>query len=303
MIRALLRSSSRLLPVLLLAAAPRPAPSAGEPTTPTSVAAAAPAADWRRFRDEDLLVLDLADGGRVVLALAPDFAPVHGANIRALARSGQADATVIERVQDNYVVQWGDPANRPLPPGAVRHPPAEHDRPAADVGVTPVPFPDAYAPRVGLSGAFPVAEAGGRAWLTHCYGMVGVGRDLAPDTGNGAELYAVIGQAPRALDRNIAVVGRVVAGMERLSALPRGTGDLGFYAANQRRPVIRRVRVAADLPPAERPRFEWLEPSSGSFARWLAVKANRHDAFFERPANGLDLCNALPPVRPVAAAG
>jgi peptidylprolyl isomerase len=287
---------------LLLAAAPLPVPRTivpATPATPASVAAEAPTGDWRRFADEDLLVIDLADGGRVVVALAPAFAPVHAANVRLLVRSGQADGTVIERVQDDYVTQWGDPSNRPLPPGAVVRPPREYDRPAAGLPFVPVPFADAYAPRVGLSGAFPAAADGARAWLAHCYAMVGVGRDLAPDTGNGAELYAVMGQAPRALDRNIALVGRVVAGMERLTALPRGTEDLGFYAPGQPRPMIRRVAVAADLPSAERPRYEWLEPSTASFARWLAVKANRRDAFFERPANGLDLCNALPPVRAV----
>lgn len=288
------------LPVLPLLAAASRVPPVAMPT-PGSIAAEAPAGAWRRFPDEDVLVLDLADGGRVVVALAPAFAPVHAANIRRLARSGWANDTVIERVQDDYVTQWGSPENRPLPPGVVARPPAEYDRSAAGVALTPVPFPDAYAPRVGLSGAFPVAAAGNRAWLAHCYGMVGVGRDLSPDTGNGTELYAVIGQAPRALDRNIAVVGRVVAGMEHLAALPRGTGDLGFYAAGQRRPVIRQVSIAADLAPADRPRFEWLEPSSASFARWLQVKANRHDDFFERPAGGLDLCNAMPPVRPAAA--
>ena len=48
--------------------------------------------------------------------------------------------------------------------------------------------------------------------------MVGVGRDLSPDTGTGGELYAVIGHAPRHLDRNIALVGRIVSGIEHMSA-------------------------------------------------------------------------------------
>ncbi|GAA3255116.1 hypothetical protein GCM10020258_13330 [Sphingomonas yabuuchiae] len=42
--------------------------------------------------------------------------------------------------------------------------------------------------------------------------------------GVGAELYTIIGHSPRGLDRNIAVVGRVVDGMDALSTLPRGTG-------------------------------------------------------------------------------
>jgi len=73
--------------------------------------------------------------------------------------------------------------------------------------------------------------------------MVGVGRGLSPDTGSGAELYVVIGHAPRHLDRNIALVGRVVEGMEHLSSLPRGAGALGFYEEPEERTPIRSVDI------------------------------------------------------------
>ncbi len=268
------------------------------PVTPASVLAAAPAADWTAIDPNDLLVIDLAGGARVVIALADAFAPAHIANIRALARAHWYDGLAIERVQDDYVVQWGDPdGKKPLPPGIGR-PPAEYERPAAGLAVTALPYPDTYAAQVGLVGAFPVGEGGGAAWLTHCYGIVGVGRDINPDVGTGAELYAVIGQPPRQLDRNIAVVGRVLSGMAVIAALPRGAGDMGFYAQAAQRTPILRVRIAADMAPAERPRFQVLAPASASFAAWLHVKANRQDAFFLRPAGALDVCNALPPVRP-----
>ena len=164
--------------------------------------------------------------------------------------------------------------------------------------MTPLAFTDTYAPHVGLIGAFPVASDGAHAWLAHCYGMVGVGRDVNPDVGTGAELYAVIGQPPRQLDRNIAVVGRVVQGMELLSALPRGAGDMGFYATPAQRTGIVRTRIAADLPAAEQPHLQVLDVTSPTFAQWIHVKANRQDNFYLRPAGALDLCNAIPPVRP-----
>ena len=132
--------------------------------------------------------------------------------------------------------------------------------------------------------------------------MVGVGRDLNPDTGSGAELYAVIGQPIRALDRNIALVGRVVGGMEALSALPRGTGDLGFYTDPVQRLTIRQVRLASDLPAGEQPHVQALRPDSATYAAWVHVRADRQDSFFVRPAGALDLCNALPPVRRAAVA-
>jgi peptidylprolyl isomerase len=268
------------------------------PATPTSVLAAAPASAWKAIDANDLLVIDLAGGGRVVIALADAFAPAHIANIRALAKAHWYDGLAIERVQDGYVVQWGDPdGKKPLPPG-LPTPASDYDRPAAGVSFTPLPYPDTYAEHVGLTGAFPMAESGDRAWLTHCYGMVGVGRDLNPDTGTGAELYAVIGQPPRGLDRNIAVVGRVLAGMELLAALPRGTADLGFYADPAQRVPIAQERLAVDMAPADQPHFQVLKADSDAYRAWLHLRANRQDTFFLRPAGAIDVCNAMPPVRP-----
>ncbi len=292
---------SRLASLLFAAAlfaAPSAAPAAPTLVTPASVLAAAPDADWATIDPHDLLVINLAGHGRVVILLADSFAPVHVANIRKLAAAHWYDGLAIERVQDNYVVQWGDPDGRkPLPDGIVKSPPAEYDRSADGLPFPLLPYPDPYAKAVGVSGGLPVGEDGGRAWLTHCYGMVGVGRDLNPDTGTGAELYAVIGTPPRALDRNIAVVGRVLRGMDILAALPRGTADLGFYADPKQRTQILRVRIAADLPAAERPRMRVLRETSASYRAWVQAKANRQDTFFVRPANALDVCNAMPPVR------
>ena len=127
--------------------------------------------------------------------------------------------------------------------------------------------------------------------------MVGVGRNLSPDTGSGAELYAVIGHAPRHLDRNIALVGRVVEGIEFLSSLPRGTEALGFYKTAAERTAIASVRLASELPAGARPRLQYLSTESASFAAYANARANRHDAFFIRPAGGADVCNIPVPVR------
>jgi peptidylprolyl isomerase len=293
-----MRSAALVLSALLVAATASAEPAKPPPITPASVLAGADPSDWVPIDPDQLLVMDLAGGGRVVILLAEAFAPVHVANIRALAHAHWYDGLVIERVQDDYVVQWGDPnGNKPLPPNVKKPSPAEYSRPAEGVALQPLPFPDTYADRIGFSGAFPVAESGGEAWLVHCYGMVGVGRDVNPDTGTGAELYAVIGQPPRQLDRNIAVVGRVLSGMPLLAAMPRGQGDLGFYANAAQRIPIKSIRLAAELPPDQRPRFQVLKTYSPTFHAWLHVKANRQDDFFLRPAGGLDVCNALPPVR------
>ena len=290
--------SLALLQLVLAGAAPPAAPPSSAPRSPGEIVSAAPEAAWRSVAPESLLIMDLAGGGQVAIELAPGFAPVHVANIRALVRAGWFDGGFIERVQDNYVVQWaGADGHRPLPAGVVAHPPAEYERPLAGLPLHPLSARDAYAERVGFSDGWPVADDAHAAWLAHCYGMVGVGRDMPPDTGDGAELYAVIGEAPRHLDRNIALVGRVVEGIAAMTALPRGTGDLGFYTDAKQRTAIRRVRLAADMPPGERPRFEVMRSDAPAFAAYLDARANRRDAFFVRPAGGVDLCNAPVPVR------
>ena len=287
-----------LLPLIAVGQAPTPA----KPKTPSDIVAAAPRSDWKEIAAENLLDFDLQDGKKVVMQLAPDFAPVHVSNIRALARGGWWDGAKIYRVQDNYVAQWGNnESEKAFPAGVVAKPQAEYARPTAGLDVIPLGAPDAYASSAGFVNGWPVASHGreGLSNLTHCYAMVGVGRDLSPDTGTGGELYAVIGHAPRHLDRNIALVGRIVQGIEHLSSLPRGTEALGFYKERTSDVPIASAKVAADLPAAERPRFEYL--GGNSFAAYLQARKNRQDDFFIRPAGGADICNINVPVRPVPA--
>lgn len=268
--------------------------------TPTEAIASAAPADWRVVAPEDLLLMDLADGRRVTIELAPAFAPVHVANIRAFARAGWWNRSGIYRVQDNYVAQWGNgETTKGLPAGVVGQPPAEYDRDLGNARPRPLGYRDSYAPAVGHLSGWPIAwdPRTGRATLTHCYGTVGVGRGEAPDTGTGGELYAVIGHAPRHLDRNIAVVGRVLDGMDALAARPRGTEALGFYKSRQSDIPIARVTLAADVPAAGRIVYEVLDTTSPAFARYVAARANRRDSFFNVPAAGVDICNAPVPTR------
>ncbi|MFL6761335.1 MAG: peptidylprolyl isomerase [Sphingomicrobium sp.] len=268
--------------------------------TPNDIVSSAPASAWKTIPAEDLMVLDLANGGRVVIQLAPDFAPVHVANIKALAKSGYWNGATVYRVQDNYVAQWGlNESDKPWPKGVTPKPPAEYTRPLKGLKITPLGSPDAYAPGAGFADGWPVAYNAKAGWadLTHCYGSVGVGRDLSPDTGTGGELYAVIGNAPRQLDRVIALVGRVVDGIDRLSTLPRGTEALGFYKDKAQYVPIATIRLASEMPAAERPSYEVMDTASAAFATYLKLRANRHDDFYIRPAGGVDLCNVQVPVR------
>ncbi len=347
--------------VALFVAGAAPAPKVA--LAPSEIVAAAPAGDWVAIAAADLLVMDLATGKRVVIQLMPP--PISQAwvgNIRKLAAAHWWDGTSINRVQDNYVVQWGDangedkvkakglptglskvtmtlqPLSRPtrfplfLKAGlqyndvyATPYDEAQFSRILTNIGIENAVKPifiggsgggisqtvtDPYARVYGWVRGMPLAvdmaypDANSleprvsrprQSWPVHCYGMVGVGRGMPPDTGTGAELYTVIGHAPRHLDRNIALVGRVISGIEHLSSLPRGTGPLGFYEKPAERVTITSIRIGTEV--KDLPRFEYLSTETASFAAYADARANRRDPFFIVPAGGADICNIPVPVR------
>jgi cyclophilin family peptidyl-prolyl cis-trans isomerase len=307
---------------------------------PGEIVAKAGPQEWVAIAASDLLVMELtADAKgkprRVVIQLMPvPFSQGWIGNIRKLAAAKFWDGTSVNRVQDNYVVQWGDATEKKvLPDGLAVMPESGYvvddllksnkhvisaigagytkreqivrkrmresvpKGTTIDIGGIPRAYRniDPYSQAQGHYLGWPIALHHSDLAPVHCYGMVGVGRNLSPDTGTGAELYTVIGHAPRHLDRNIALVGRVIEGIELLSSLPRGTGGLGFYESEAERTPIMSVRIgdaAKDLPA-----FEYLSTESESFAAYADARANRRDPFFIKPAGGADICNIPVPVR------
>ena len=288
---------------------------------PSEVVAKAKAEEWIAIAPSDLMVMELSPdtrgkARRVVIQLMPaPFSQGWVGNMRKLAAAKFWDGTSVNRVQDNYVVQWGDATEKKeLPDGLAVVSEEQYVSKVPWITIHERPFsepPNAAAvenaklkhwvPRdivaagVGFEKGWAFGTDDKNYWPTHCYGMVGVGRNLSPDTGTGAELYTVIGHAPRHLDRNIALVGRVIEGIEHLSSLPRGTGGLGFYESEAERTTIVSVRIGADA--SDLPAFEYLSTESESFAKYADARANRRDPFFNVPAGGADICNIPVPVR------
>jgi len=268
-------------------------------TTAEVIAAAGPG-DWRTPDPANTVYLQLATG-RVVIELASDFAPQHAENIKTLVREGYFDGLAVIRSQDNFVVQWGDAeGKRPLKSARSSVPPEFTVAKGMSLPFTRLPDADGYAPEVGFSNGLPAARdpRTGEAWLVHCYAMVGAGRANEVDSGTGTELYVVTGHAPRQLDRNIALVGRVVQGIELLSVLPRGTGALGFYEKPSQHVPIVSVRMAADVPEAERARIELMRTDTPTFGALVEARRNRQDDWYKVPAGYIDVCNVPIPVRP-----
>ncbi len=344
----ILQSPAALAQASAAQAAGRTKPS---PLAPGEIVAQAPEGDWAEIPPEDLLVMDLEPDAkgkprRVVIQLMPaPFSKGWTGNIRKLVGARFWDGLSINRVQDNYVVQWGDgnaedkAKARALPADLEVMPESQYEtgvkvleeeyffagevvfaetpktakyrkqltpKPSKEVQarakrLSRVQERDSYAEYVQFLGGWPLAVEGkydkAKFWPVHCYGMVGVGRDMPPNTGTGAELYVVIGHAPRHLDRNIALVGRVIEGIEHLSSLPRGTLALGFYATPEERTGIRSIRLGSEVEGL--PAYEYLNTETESFAKYADARANRRDDFFIRPAGGADICNIPVPVRRV----
>jgi len=284
------------------AAPATPAQPAKATPSVSEILNAAPASAWRPLADEHTVYMQLA-AGRVVIELEPALAPHTVAAIEKLVRMHYFEGAVVVRVQDNYVAQWsvpGTPPDESKPvPADMRTLAAEFSVPAGAAPFTVLPDRDGFAPESGFVDSFPAARdpAAGRMWLTHCYGAVGVGRDNDPASGNGSELYAVIGHAPRHLDGNVTVVGRVRQGIELLSSLPRGGPPMGMYAAPSERVPIASTRMAADVPAAERSHLEVLRTDTPTYAAVLDARRNRRDDWYVHPAGYIDICNAPLPVR------
>lgn len=287
-------------------AKPSPVPN----KTQADIIKAAAPSDWRRLDPDNTVVMEV-QGKPVIIELAPRFAPRHVANIKTLAREGYYTGSAIVRVQDNYVTQWADPADeekekdklKPLGT-ALAQLPAEFSIAYKGLPLTRFTDPDGWAPVSGFVDGMPVAAdpAKNRAWLAHCYGMVGAARSAKPDSSNGTSLYAINGQGPRQLDLNITVVGRVVKGMEVLSSLPRGPAPMGFYEKPEQYVPITRARLLADMPAEERPAIEVLRTDTATWRQ--LVEASRHaiGGWAVRSALHSNICNRSVPTRDIPSA-
>jgi peptidylprolyl isomerase len=95
----------------------------------------------------------------------------------------------------------------------------------------------------------------------------------------------------------VALVGRVVKGVELLSSLPRGSGELGFYTKAEKPLPIKSIKVAADVAPSERSNLEVIRTDTPTFTALIESRRNRPEEFFKVPAGRIDLCNVPIAVR------
>lgn len=257
---------------------------------PAAVAADGPV--WRQVEPDRLVFMELQDG-LVVIELNPRFAPKTVRQFRDLAGRGFYDGLPFYRVIDGFVAQGGDGSDLGK----------RSDVPLIDAEFeiewpdeadwTPAQEPDLFAPQTGFIDGFAVARdpREGTAWLAHCPGAVAMARNEGPDTSR-TDFYIVIGQAPRYLDRNMNVFGRVVHGMDAVQRIRRGKqADNGILSDDGAVSRIRKVRLGTDIPEEERLTVLVPDTADKSFEDMLDDRRKRKQKFFHnRPPQVLDVC-------------
>jgi peptidylprolyl isomerase len=236
--------------------------------------------DWTPLDPSETLVVDTTKG-RIVVAMRPEFAPQAVERVKRLAREGVYDGLLFHRVIEGFVDQTGNPNNRDGGTSAYPDLPPEFSfRLPAEAKPTIVTYRSDGVE--GFLGASPIAGVSAaeqgrssdprlRAWGAYCAGTAGMGRQAAIDTAN-SEIFFMRAPARR-LDHDYAVWGQVVQGLDVVRAI-----NVGEPPKDPDRML--KVRLAADLPPAERPHLELLNPHGALFrARLAAVRGRMGGAF------------------------
>ena len=258
-----------------------------------------PPGEWRTIAPENLLVID-TNKGRVLVELAPELAPAHVERIKLLASRGFFDNLVWHRVIDWFMAQTGDPLG--TGEGQSWYPDLKAEftfRRGADMDFTPVAAP--VGALVGFVDSIPVqtqpdalmsgtSDKKVHGWALYCPGVAGMARDEGNDTANSQ--FFLMRQAYPALDKRYTVWGRVVSGLDVVRSLKASDTPDGLVQGPDQ---MTRVRVASDLPEAERPTAAVLNTNSATF-QTLAQQA--------RQARGADfsVCDIELPVRVTPAA-
>lgn len=267
---------------------------------------------WNSPDPDNTVYLEMQEGTAIIL-LNPVFAPKTVKHFKQLLEEQFYRGMSFYRVIDGFVAQGGDESDIdgsliaeplkaefeidwPLKPADKEE--AEHWTP---LSWTPVQTDDMFAAYTGFIDGFPAArdnKKGGKAWLTHCPGTVAMARNEDPDSG-GTDFYIVIGQAPRYLDRNLTVFGRVVWGMDVVQRIKRGPPlENGIIEQDLERTWIKRMRLANSIESDQRLDIYVADTNSDGFKKMLKERRNRsHKFFHHKPPKVLDICQVPIPAR------
>ncbi len=256
-------------------------------------------AEWRKLDPANTVLMTLPQG-KVVIELAPQFAPNHVKQFKTLVKQGFYDGEKFYRVIDGFVAQGGPKDG------------SEKDKSVAPLTIegdfsvdnnwsfTLVQENDLFAPQTGFKDGFALGYSPKeqKAWPLHCPGVIAMARENDPDTGT-SHFYIPNGQAPRYLDRIMTVFGRVVYGMDKVQAITRTSVIEGEAAVdkNDYTPMLS-VQLMADVPLAQRINLEVKNTEHPAYAEKLIERKKRDHAFFyKKPPPVLDICQTPVGVR------
>lgn len=267
---------------------------------------------WNSLDPENTVYMELQEG-TVIIQLNPDFAPKTVKHFKKLLEDRFYAGMSFYRVIDGFIAQGGDESDFdgsqateklkaefeidwPIKPDEKEE--AENWTP---MSWTPVQSEDMFAAYTGFIDGFPAArddQKAGKAWLTHCPGTIAMARNDDPDSG-ATDFYIVIGQAPRYLDRNLTVFGRVVWGMDVVQRIKRGPAlENGLIEGDLDRSWIRQIQLASSLDPEQRLNILVADTNSDGFKKMLKQRRNRSQKFFHhKPPRVLDICQVPIPAR------
>jgi peptidylprolyl isomerase len=251
------------------------APAPAAPPAPVYAAA-----DWKPLDPANLMVIDTSKG-RVVVELVPAMSAEHVDRIKTLTKQGYYDGLVFFRVIDQFMAQTGDKANT----GA-----GKTDIPALKGAFTfrrgpEVPFSgigNGHGGAIGFVGPMAVnsqpddlmgltADGKVKAYGLFCPGVAGMARTGDPDSGQ--TQFFLMRQTFPTLDAQYTPFGRVVAGLEVVRAIKTGEPPISPD-------TMTKVRMAADIPAAERPNVWRVDPASPDFRANLAATLAARGAEF-----------------------
>ncbi|WP_411969854.1 peptidylprolyl isomerase [Mesorhizobium sp. CA12] len=166
---------------------------------------------------ENTMIITLKDGD-VTIALRPDLAPKHVAQIKKLVRDSAYDNVAFHRVIDGFMAQTGDVKFGNMKKG--------FDPEAVGTGGSDLP---------DLPAEFSQSEQFAR-------GVVGMARSQDPNSAN-SQFFIMFAPAPN-LDGQYTIVGKVVGGMDLVDKIKKGDeADNGTVTEPDR---MIKVRIAAD---------------------------------------------------------
>jgi peptidylprolyl isomerase len=247
---------------------------------------------WRKLNPENTVFVEMSEG-LVVIELNPVFAPDTVKQFKQLVGDRFYDGLGFYRVIDGFVAQGGDGSdlgelsNVPLVDAEFE---IDWDE---EFSYMQVQSPDMFAPETGFIDGFAVARDPSRnkVWLTHCPGIVAMARNDDPDSSR-TDFYIVIGQAPRYLDRNMNIFGRVVYGMDVVQRIKRGpAADNGIIEDEAEISRIRKMQLLSEIPEEDRLNVYVMDTSDKGFKKLLKGRLNRKQKFFHnKPPKVLDVC-------------